>query len=242
LPYFIPFPPLAGFLNFGTMGAVIKTRSSVVSNKVMFDIGVAGPIAGFFAALIVLIYGYLNLPDVNYLLAIHPDYFSPDYGHDAIVLKFGSSLLFEFFNYIFNTPDNFIPPMTEIYHYPYLIAGWFGLFVTSMNMIPVGQLDGGHVVFGMFGEKKHEIIASIFMIILLIFGFTGTLDALLGLGLNFGWTGWLFWALLLKFVIKIKHPPVYITQPLSKTRMLFGYFSLFILFVTFSPSPFIIQF
>ncbi len=94
-PYFIPFPPIAGFLNFGTMGAVIKTRSAVLNNKAMFDIGVAGPIAGFIAAIIVLIYGYTNLPGVEYLLAIHPDYFAPINGENAISLQFGNTIIFE---------------------------------------------------------------------------------------------------------------------------------------------------
>ena len=242
LPYFIPFPPIAGFLNFGTMGAIIKTRSPVVSNKAMFDIGVAGPIAGFFAALVVLIFGYANLPDPQYILSIHPDYFSAGYGKDVISLQFGSSILFEIFNSVFNTPNNFIPPMTEIYHYPYLTAGWLGLFITAMNMIPVGQLDGGHVLYSMFGVKKHEVIASISMIVLILLGVFGTLDTFFELGFNFGWTGWLFWALILNFVIKIKHPPVLIFQPLDSTRMMVGYFSIFILIISFAPSPFVISF
>ncbi len=241
LPYFIPFPPVAGFLNFGTMGAVIKTRSVVVSNKAMFDIGVAGPIAGFFAALIVLIFGYVNLPEPQYILSIHPDYFSAGYGKDVISLQFGSSILFNFFNSVFNTPTNFIPPMTEIYHYPYLTAGWLGLFVTSMNMIPVGQLDGGHVLFSMFGVKKHEAIASVSMIVLILLGIFGALDTFLEFGFNFGWTGWLFWALILNFVIKVKHPPVLVFQPLDKKRMMIGYFSIFILIISFAPSPFLIS-
>lgn len=242
LPYFIPFPPIAGFLNFGTMGAVIKTRSIVATNKAMFDIGVAGPIAGFFASLIILVYGYINLPDPQYILSIHPDYFSAGYGKDVISLKFGSSILFELINWIFNTPNNFIPPMTEIYHYPYLTAGWLGLFVTAMNMIPVGQLDGGHIVYSMFGVKKHETIASISLIILIVLGVLGALDTFLELGINFGWTGWLFWALILNFVIKVKHPPVFNFQPLDRTRMIIGYFSLFIFVVSFSASPFVISF
>jgi membrane-associated protease RseP (regulator of RpoE activity) len=242
LPYFIPFPPLAGFLNFGTMGAVIRTRSIIVSNKAMFDIGVAGPIAGFIASLVILVFGYLNLPEPQYILSIHPDYFSPGYGQDVISLQFGSSILFEIFNSIFNTPTNFIPPMTEIYHYPYLTAGWLGLFITAMNMIPVGQLDGGHIVYSMFGTKKHEAIASISLILLVILGVFGALDSFLGLGFNFGWTGWLVWALVLNFVIKVKHPPVFNFQPLDSTRMAIGYFSLLILIITFSASPFVISF
>ena len=242
LPYFIPFPPIAGFLNFGTMGAVIKTKSRVVTNKAMFDIGVAGPIAGFFASLIVLIYGYMNLPDAHYILSIHPDYFSPEYGKGAISLKFGSSILMEFFNHFFNTPENFIPPMTEIYHYPYLTAGWLGLFLTAMNMIPVGQLDGGHIIYSMFGTRKHEVIASIFMIILIFLGIIGALDSFFELGFNFGWLGWMFWALVLNFVIKVKHPPVFLFKPLDRSRMFIGYFSIFILIISFPPSPFVIAF
>ena len=76
--------------------------------------------------------------------------------------------------------------MSEIYHYPYLTAGWLGLFITAMNMIPVGQLDGGHIVYSMFGTKKHEAIASISLILLVILGVFGALDSFLGLGFNFG--------------------------------------------------------
>jgi len=242
LPYFIPFPPIAGFLNFGTMGAVIKTRSAVRDNKTMFDIGVAGPIAGFIAAIIVLIYGYTHLPGVEYILKIHPDYFSPDYGKNAIGLQFGNTIIFNFFNSVFTNPDQFIPPMSEIYHYPYLTAGWLGLFITAMNMIPVGQLDGGHVIYSMYGTKKHEVIASVSMIILLVLGMAGILDTFVDLGFQFGWTGWLLWALILKFVIKIKHPPVMIFEPLDTKRMILGYISLIILVISFSPNPFLISF
>ncbi len=241
LPYFIPFPPIAGFLNFGTMGAVIKTRTAVINNKIMFDIGVAGPIAGFVAAIIVLIYGYSNLPGVEYILAIHPDYFAPTYGEGAISLQFGNTIIFGIFNSVFANPDQFIPPMSEIYHYPYLTAGWLGLFITAMNMIPVGQLDGGHVVYSMFGTKRHEAVASISMIVLIILGVAGTLDTFVDLGFNFGWTGWLFWALILNFVIKVKHPPVMYFEPLDTRRMILGYISLAILVISFSPNPFIIS-
>ncbi len=242
LPYFIPFPPIAGFLNFGTMGAVIKTRTAVRDNKTMFDIGVAGPIAGFIAAIIVLVYGYTHLPGVEYILKIHPDYFSPDYGKDAINLQFGNTIIFSIFNSVFASPDQFIPPMSEIYHYPYLTAGWLGLFITAMNMIPVGQLDGGHVIYSMFGTKKHEAIASISMIVLVVLGVAGVLDTFLDLGFQFGWTGWLLWALILNFVIKVKHPPVWHFEPLDTKRMILGYFSLLILIISFSPNPFIISF
>ncbi len=242
LPYFIPLPPVAGFLNFGTMGAVIKTTSEVPNNKSMFDIGIAGPIAGFIASIAVLIYGFTHLPTVDYLLSIHPDYFSPDYGKDTITLQFGNNLLFLFLKNFSTNSSDFIPPMTEVYHYPYLMTGWFGLLITAINMIPVGQLDGGHIVYSMFGSKKHEAIASISMIVLVVLGVTGIADGLLELGLSFGWSGWIFWSLILFFIIKVKHPPVRYFAPLSSGRMLLGYFSLFILFVSFAPTPFLIIF
>ncbi|MEJ2616842.1 MAG: hypothetical protein P8Z35_17950 [Ignavibacteriaceae bacterium] len=88
LPFYIPFPSIAGFLNFGTMGAVIKTRSPIHTKKAMGDIGVAGPLAGVVACLIVLIYGVTHVPGVDYLLKIHPDFFSPDYGKNALGLAF----------------------------------------------------------------------------------------------------------------------------------------------------------
>ncbi len=235
LPYFIPSIPVP----FGTMGAVIRTRSAIPSNKAMFDIGVAGPIAGFVACLIVLVYGFTNLPGTEYILAIHPDYFektaslvSEDY------LEFGDSLLFLLLRNVLPSTGDFVPPMSEIYHYPYLCVGWFGLFVTALNMIPVGQLDGGHVVYSMFGNKIHNYIGRIAVVLMLIMGSFGAVDAFTSFGLGFGWMGWLFWAILVIFVIKLKHPPVYFFSELDRKRKIAGYFSLFILVISFSPTPF----
>ena len=240
LPYYIPFPSIAGFLNFGTMGAVIKTKSPIQTKKTMFDIGVAGPLAGFVACLIVLIYGFTHVPGIDYLLKIHPDFFSPDYGKNAIDLTFGDTLLFSFFKLIFVKQGHFFPPMSEIYHYPYLCVGWFGLLITAMNMIPVGQLDGGHIAYTMFGEKDHYKIAVISFVFLFVSGVTGLIDNLMGLDLNIGWSGWLFWALILYFIIKIKHPPIPDDSKLDPFRMFLGYVSIFIFIISFSPTPFIV--
>jgi membrane-associated protease RseP (regulator of RpoE activity) len=240
LPYYIPFPPLPFFLNFGTMGAVIRTKSPVPTRKAMFDIGIAGPIAGFVACLIVLIYGFLNVPPIDYLLNIHPDYFSPEYGKEGYNLVFGDTLLFSFFKMIFVNQNQFFPPMSEIYHYPFLCVGWFGLFITAMNMIPVGQLDGGHIGYTMFGRETHLKIASISFSLLLILGIFGIIESSFDLHLNIGWTGWLFWALILYFVIKIEHPPVPDETELDSKRMALGYISFAILLLSFSPTPFVL--
>ncbi len=241
LPYYIPFPPIPYFINFGTMGAVIRTKGRIKSNKAMFDIGVAGPIAGFVASLAVLIYGFANMPGVDYILKIHPDFFSPDFGKGALNLKFGNTLLFAFLRDVFTKPGQFMPPMSEIYHYPYLCVGWFGLFVTAMNMLPVGQLDGGHIVYSMFGEKVHQHWAGVTMLLLAFLGFEGIFESILSLNLEIGWSGWLFWGLILYFLIKIKHPPVEHFEPLGKGRMALGYLSIFILIISFSPAPLVLS-
>lgn len=237
LPFYIPFPPVPYFINFGTMGAVIKTKSPIYSKKAMFDIGIAGPLSGFIVCLAILIYGFTHVPPIDYLLNIHPDYFSPDYGKDGMQLIFGDTLLFSLFKQIFVNPNTFFPPMSEMYHYPYLVAGWFGLLVTAMNMIPVGQLDGGHISYTMFGEKNHFKISSIAAIVLLILGFGGLLDSFLELNIGIGWSGWLFWAFILYFIVKLKHPPVSDNTPLDGKRMFLGYLSYFILILSFSPAP-----
>jgi len=242
LPFFIPFPPISGFLNFGTMGAVIKTKEPIPNNKAMFDIGAAGPLAGFAACLIVLIYGFTHLPPADYILQIHPDYYSPEYGKNAIGFAFGDTLLFSILKILFTNASQFVPPMSEVYHYPYLCVGWFGLFVTAMNLIPVGQLDGGHVIYSMFGEKKHEAIASVSMILLLLFGVLGILDSFLDIGITIGWSGWLFWAIILYFFIKIKHPPVHQFEELDLKRKIFGYIAILIFILSFSPTLFIFSF
>ncbi|MFO7446310.1 MAG: site-2 protease family protein [Ignavibacteriaceae bacterium] len=246
LPYYIPFPSIPGFLNFGTMGAVIRTRSPISTKKAMFDIGVAGPISGFIACLIVLIYGFINVPGPEYILAIHADYFSPEYGKESLNLIFGDNLLFMFFRWAFVDSGQFFPPMSEIYHYPYLCVGWFGLFVTAMNMIPIGQLDGGHIGYTLFGEKTHDKIAYFAFLVILTLGLISVIEMIgaefnfsIGIG-EYGWFGWFFWAMIIFFIIKIKHPRIPDDSVLDTKRKILGYFSYFILIISFSPIPFIL--
>lgn len=237
LPFYIPFPPIPGIINFGTMGAVIRTRSRIQSKKAMFDIGVAGPIAGFVVTIAILVYGFLNVPGIDYLLSIHPDYLEPTYGKEGYALIFGDSVLFSFLRNIFVQPGQFFPPMSEIYHYPFLCAGWFGLFITSMNMIPVGQLDGGHISFAMFGEQTHYKISVVAFSIMFVFGVLGFTDSFLEINYGIGWSGWLFWALILYFIIKLKHPPVPDAAELDPRRKLLGYIAFFMFIISFSPMP-----
>jgi membrane-associated protease RseP (regulator of RpoE activity) len=239
-PYYIPFPPIPFFINFGTMGAVIRTKSPVPTKKAMFDIGVAGPLAGFAACLIILIYGFLNVPGVDYILNIHPDYFAPETNDRTLYLAFGDTILFSFFRWIFIEPGQFFPPMSEIYHYPYLCVGWFGLFITAMNMIPIGQLDGGHIGYTMFGKETHFKVAVICFSILFVMGFVSIIEMAFKLNTQIGWFGWFVWALILYFIIKLEHPPIHDDSRLDNKRMLIGYLSFLILVISFSPNPFLV--
>ena len=240
LPFYIPFPPIPYFINFGTMGAVIRTRSRIYSRKAMFDIGIAGPLTGFVACIGILIYGFTNVPGIDYVLSIHPNYLESDYGQNSISMVFGDSILFALLREIFTEPNVFFPPMSEVYHYPYLCVGWFGLFITSMNMIPVGQLDGGHISYTMFGEENSYKISAIAFIVLFALGLIGIVDSTLEFGLDIGWSGWLFWAVILYFEIRLKHPPIPDPVPLDSARMKLGYLSFLIFIISFTPAPIIL--
>lgn len=235
LPYYIPFPFL--FLNpFGTMGAVIKMKTRTQTKKALFDIGSAGPISGWIVSIIILIIGYSNLPSIDFLYHIHPEYSST--GIPTMGLTFGNNLVFLFFEKVFSLKQNvFIPPMNEVYHYPFLCVGWFGMLITALNMMPVGQLDGGHISYVMFGEKSKYIGYTIFYL-LIFFGILGFLP-LLNINLNIGSLNWLVWAILIFFVIKIKHPPICydIESPLGLRRTIIGWFTFFIFIVSFCPIP-----
>lgn len=258
LPFFIPFPPIPFFLNFGTLGAVIRTRQVVPSRKAMFDIGVAGPIAGFIACLAVLVYGFLTLPGPEFILEIHPHYdftLNADPTANGIPLEFGSTLLYSTLQSLLTNPQTqFVPPMSEMYHYPFLCVGWFGLFVTAMNLIPIGQFDGGHLVYTMFGEK-HRLIARWSFIGLLALGLPSILDSLIRSFASmftgepvgsivpfteYSWSGWFIWAMISYYVVKLYHPPVPDETPLDEQRMLIGWGCLVIFVLSFSFAPFTI--
>jgi membrane-associated protease RseP (regulator of RpoE activity) len=259
LPYFIPFPPFPGllqyFLNFGTFGAVIRTKSLIPSKKVMFDIGVAGPIAGFFASILVLVYGFLHLPSPEFILAIHPDYnfaINGSVGSHGMPLTFGNTLLYAGLKDLLTNPGlQFVPPMSEMYHYHFLCAGWFGLFVTAMNLIPMGQFDGGHVIYAMFG-KSHRKIALTSFYVLLAISIPSLADTIVRLIFEliykydigqivpfaqYSWPAWFFWAMIALYIVKLYHPSVADETPLDSKRMAIGWFCVIIFILSFSFIP-----
>ncbi|ABC44881.1 Zn-dependent protease [Salinibacter ruber] len=184
LPYYIPFP----FNGIGNFGAVISIRQRIPSTRSLFDIGVAGPLAGFVVALGALIYGFATLPPPEYLLDLpghealkahirqhgtFPDV-RPTSGNGMPVLIVGYTPLYWALSQVFAN----VPPMYEMYHYPVLFAGWLGLFFTALNLLPVGQLDGGHVLYALLGDAWHRRFAQAFVFVLLFSGGIGFMDGM----------------------------------------------------------------
>ncbi len=160
LPLFIPGPPYF----IGTFGAIIRLRGPIVNRRALFDVGVSGPLAGFITAVVALVIG-LNLSTVVDRAATHG-------------MQLGEPLLLQFIAWLV---VGSLPPHADIVLHPIAFAAWFGLFVTSLNLLPIGQLDGGHVAYALWGSRQ-RIMAFVIVPILIVLGFVG-------------WPGWWLWAL-----------------------------------------------
>ncbi|MCH8568110.1 MAG: site-2 protease family protein [Balneolales bacterium] len=206
LPYFIPLPLVSPI---GTLGAVIKIKERINDTIKLYDIGISGPLAGFVVALGILLYGFATLPGPEFLNNFEQHEEIVDYvlqhgsfPEDPIAPE-GSELIFFGETLLYTAIASFYdnaPPMWEMYHYPFLLAGWLGLFFTALNLMPVGQLDGGHILYALIGFKRHQMVARAFFGLVVTFaGFAllPLLDALsarfIGSGFSFGW---ILWALL----------------------------------------------
>ncbi len=299
LPYYIPLP----LLGIGTLGAVIRIREQVPSMRTLFDIGVAGPVAGFVAAIAILIATLVTLPPPDYLLDLEghialkqhitntgafPDQMPEPVGTDeTVTIVVGQTLLY----WAMTALAQDAPPMYEMYHYPALFAAWLALFFTALNLLPVGQLDGGHILYALVGAKWHRLLARGFVLLLLLSGGLGFLGdpgpgmtdvrawlgpwnwaaltalyyvylakifkgdhsliapALLGLvaltvafmlldlAPVLGHSGWLIWCVLIVFIIKVDHPPVLVSEPLTPGRRRLGIFAMIIFVLCFSLQP-----
>jgi Zn-dependent protease len=181
LPLYIPvWLGFLGLPSLGTMGAFIQLKSQLKSRIEYFDVGVAGPLAGFFGAIVLLWYGFTHLPPLDYLYQIHPDYakYGADYAryvysNPGINIKLGSNLVFEFFERYVVVDKSLIPSSYELMHYPFLFAGFLALFFTALNLLPIGQLDGGHILFSTFGSKAHSIISPVLFSIFIFYSGLG---------------------------------------------------------------------
>lgn len=206
LPYFIPAPTL-----FGTLGAFITMRSRITTRNALLDIGSSGPIAGFLVSIVAVVIG-LWYSDVR----------AVESSGEMIVL--GDSILFSL---LAKLVVGTVPSGSDIYLHPVAFAGWIGFFVTSLNLIPVGQLDGGHIAYAFLGEA-HLWVSRILLGVLLV----------LGLLL---FEGWLIWAVLL-FFLGSKHPPIlYPDIPLDPGRKAVGIMAFIIFILTFIPVPVMVR-
>ncbi|HEV2962900.1 MAG TPA: site-2 protease family protein [Candidatus Angelobacter sp.] len=207
LPYFLPAPTL-----IGTMGAFIRIKSPIRSRKDLFDIGIAGPIAGFLVAVPVLFFALMMSKAV-----------SPPPDDNSLPL--GLPLIFKIAHWMLGAMGGQValaqPDVNHILLHPMAVAAWVGMFATALNLLPGGQLDGGHIIFAL-SPRYHRISSWPIMIVLLILSW-------------FYWAGWFLWAVVLK--LTGRHPPVPGFPELDNKRKLLALFALLMLVLTFAYDP-----
>jgi membrane-associated protease RseP (regulator of RpoE activity) len=201
LPFFIPAPTL-----IGTFGAFIKIQSPFPSKRALFDVGLAGPLAGFLAALPVIFIG------ISQSRVVARETLQAG-------MTLGEPLVFKFVSWLVFGP---VAAQKDILVHPMAFAGWFGLLATAFNLFPIGQLDGGHILYALLGKRSYYAgVASIVVIVLL-----GVLY----------WQGWLFWALIVT-LIGLRHPPIFADEKMDLKRKILAAVALIIFLVSFTPAP-----
>jgi Zn-dependent protease len=202
LPFFVPAPTL-----IGTMGAFIRIKSPIQSRRALFDIGIAGPIAGFVLAVPSMFIGLLLSKHAPELMT-HSE------------LQFNSPLIFHLATAIIPSLRH---PISELAFHPIAFAAWVGMFMTALNLLPGGQLDGGHIVYAVWPRWHRRISKSLVI-------------ALLPMGLFF-WAGWLVWAAIL-ITFGMRHPLVPIEPDMDARRKWIAALGLLMFVLTILPVPF----
>lgn len=206
LPYFLPVP-----VNFGTFGAFIKIQAPIRSKRELFDVGVAGPLAGFVALIPLLLYGAAH----SAVLAPPPPGTLPEGG----VFVLGRCLALELAVRFFHGP---IPDGQFLNYHPVAMGAWLGLFATALNLLPLGQLDGGHILYAATGRLQRRLALAFWLCLA---------------ALGFLWIGWWLWSAIV-LVIGLRHPPVYDERtPLDPTRRLIAWLALVVAVLSFMPVP-----
>jgi len=200
LPFFIPAPTL-----IGTLGAFIRIRSPILSKRALFDIGIAGPLAGFVALVSPLIAGVALSKVV------------PGIGQSG-ELTFGTPLAIRMMEWI-RFPG---VPIADIYLHPVARAAWVGLLATALNLLPIGQLDGGHIVYAFLGERT-KYLSRFFLLVLVLLGIFVTYS-------------WLVWAALL-FFFNRRHPSIVDPNPLGGFRVRLAVIALAVFILSFTMAP-----
>jgi Zn-dependent protease len=214
-PYFIPSPHWINVI--GTFGAFIRLRSAVVNRIVLLDVGMAGPFAGFLLAIPLVIVGLLLSQPMPEVMGGAPSRYAVMFGPQPIWL--GGSLLFEWMDRLVAGQAGFL-----ILH-PLAFAGWLGLFVTALNLFPLAQLDGGHILYSLVGERQ-RYLAGAFLLALLALGFV--------------WRGWWIWAALILVLGRgsIRHPSVFDPEvPVAGVRRALGWLCVLVFVLTFVAIP-----
>lgn len=202
LPYFFPAP-----FGIGTFGAVIRIQAPITKKKVLFDVGAAGPLAGFFAAVPILLWGVAHS---KVLVSAPP-------GEQLLL---GPSPLYAWAALRF-APGGGSAAWVDLA--PAAVAGWFGLFVTALNLLPLAQLDGGHVLYAVAGRLQRPIGYVLFALLV---------------SLGFLWPGWIVWAAVV-LAMGIAHPPTEdSSERLDATRLLLALACLVVFVLCFTPVPF----
>lgn len=207
LPYFIPVPPPLGV---GTLGAFIRIKSPIQTRRALFDVGIAGPLAGFVFALPAAIVGVL------YSQPLHTDAAN-------MAVKFNQPLLFTLLAKLVNAP-------AETAWNPIWFACWVGMLATALNLMPVGQLDGGHVVYALFGKRGHRAVAFLITVVqaaVAYFAYT-----------RYHWSGGFIYAGMLVLMFCLRHPQlVDEREPLGLWRKVLGVIALLVFILSFMPVP-----
>lgn len=237
LPFFIPLP----FTPLGTMGAFISMKEVPKNRRVLMDIGVAGPIAGFIVSIVVVLIG-LSLSTLNSIPLMFPEGQGMQMEGNSLIylflkyLRYGELLpqpatfgesgpILYWLRYFFTGQPTPYGAMDVLIH-PVAWAGWVGFLVTSLNLIPAGQLDGGHIFHLLFGTRWSRRILPVILVVLV--------------GLGFFWSGWWLWAgLVFLFGRRYAEPLDQIT-PLDTRRKVLGIIALIIFILTFIPVPLVI--
>jgi membrane-associated protease RseP (regulator of RpoE activity) len=233
LPYFIPFP----FGAFGTMGAFIQLKEPPKNKRILLDIGLAGPIAGLVVAVPVLLLG-LSLSEVSHIPVQLPQGQGLQIEGNSILYLFSKYIIFgqllpapgsygglsaaEYWLRYFFTGRPLPMGGVDVMLSPVAWAGWAGLLVTALNLIPAGQLDGGHVLYSLIGRRAAYLL-PIILIILVLLGFV--------------WPGWWLWALLIFLLGRFHAEPLDQITPLDSTRQAVAVFGLVLFFLVFIPVP-----
>jgi membrane-associated protease RseP (regulator of RpoE activity) len=206
LPWVLPAPTLSG-----TAGAVIQIRNRIPNRDALMDVGFYGPLAGYIASTIAVAVGFA--------LSFHTSANAPS----AIVVFGSEPLSIRLIHGILVQWDPSIPSFDHIAPHPVLVAGWIGLFITSLNLIPGGQLDGGHILYSV-SPKAHKVVTNFLPILLFILG-------------TLYWVGWILWGIFL-MIPAMRHPKVSVTPALSERRVGLAVVAVIIFLLTFTPTPF----